>query len=219
MVSNLLVIPKSAFLIIILVFLAVAAGHSQSLPIVNGRASSLAKPEYPKEAEEFCSDGEVRVEVAVENGRVRSAEAVSGDELLQPAAVAAARQALFAPYPIPFFGPGIIVYNFKSTTGCIKAGVVNNKARVLPKPRVGGIVHPRHVKLKKTEVVEVQIIISLDGAVIRARAISGHQMLRPACVVAARNARFAPTLINTSKPIRVRATLIYKIKPDGTVEL
>ncbi|HLM01147.1 MAG TPA: TonB family protein [Pyrinomonadaceae bacterium] len=89
---------------------------SVSAGVVNGKATSLPKPEYPPAAKAVRAGGSVNVEVTIdENGGVVSAKAVSGHPLLQSAAVAAARQAKFTPTRLagkPVKVTGIIVYNF-----------------------------------------------------------------------------------------------------------
>jgi periplasmic protein TonB len=66
--------------------------------VLNGRALRLPRPAYPEPARRMRAAGTVVVEVLVdEGGKVISARAVSGHALLREAAVAAARQARFAP--------------------------------------------------------------------------------------------------------------------------
>jgi TonB family protein len=65
---------------------------------LGGMAVNKPAPDYPPEAKAAGAQGTVSVQVNVdEDGRVVSAVAVSGHELLRPAAVAAARRARFAP--------------------------------------------------------------------------------------------------------------------------
>lgn len=85
--------------------------------VVNGKAITLVKPEYSKAAQAIRADGEVKVQVTIdEDGSVVSASAVSGHPLLRAAAVNAARSSKFSP---TFLSKqkvkvtGIIVYNFK----------------------------------------------------------------------------------------------------------
>jgi TonB family protein len=81
--------------------------------VLNGKATYLPKPEYPAD---IRVTGAVQVQVLVdESGRVVSASAAGGHPLLQAAAVAAARQAIFAPTFLagsPVKVSGIITYNF-----------------------------------------------------------------------------------------------------------
>jgi TonB family protein len=84
--------------------------------IMNTRAISLVKPEYPAAAKKAKAKGEVVIQIYVDlNGNVTSAIAVSGPMILRPPAEAAARQSRF--YPVKVGGVavnarGTVVYNF-----------------------------------------------------------------------------------------------------------
>jgi TonB family protein len=84
--------------------------------VLNGKAISLPKPAYPPIAKAAKASGTVVVQVVVdERGNVISAHAVSGNPLLQTAAVEAARGAKFSPTKLsgqPVKMTGIIRYNF-----------------------------------------------------------------------------------------------------------
>jgi protein TonB len=84
--------------------------------VLNGSASTLAKPEYPAAARAVNASGAVNVQVMIdEQGNVISASAVSGHPLLQTAATEAARNSKFAPTLLQGNAvkvTGIIVYNF-----------------------------------------------------------------------------------------------------------
>jgi TonB family protein len=84
--------------------------------VVNGKAVNLPKPPYPPAARALRASGVVNVQVLIdENGRVVSAQAVSGHPLLRGAAESAARQARFNPTMLsnqPVKVSGTIVYNF-----------------------------------------------------------------------------------------------------------
>ncbi|HMF55073.1 MAG TPA: TonB family protein [Pyrinomonadaceae bacterium] len=85
--------------------------------VLNSKAISLPKPKYPNHARIAEGYWNVIVQVVVdEQGNVIKAYAVSGLRLLQPAAVAAARQAKFAPTRLsgqPVKVTGVIVYHFE----------------------------------------------------------------------------------------------------------
>jgi protein TonB len=87
-----------------------------SAGVLNGKAISLPKPEYPAEAKAAGADGVVVIQVTVdEQGIVTEAHAVSGHALLQQVAVNAALQAKFSPTLLagePVKVTGVIVYNF-----------------------------------------------------------------------------------------------------------
>jgi len=60
-----------------------------------------------------------------------------------------------------------------------------------------------------TSSVDIQIFIGVDGRVIAAAVISGHPLLNPTALKAARKARFTPTILN-GKPVRVVGKLHYE---------
>lgn len=186
--------------------------------ILNGKATVLPKPDYPQDAKDLCVGGKVEIEVLVdEKGNVSEAKAISGDELLHDVSVEAAKKVKFSQTP-HLIGKvrGIIVYNFDSFAKCIKTGIVNKKAVSLPKPKVGNLNHPKHLRITEEQIVAVQIAINIEGKVTAARAISGHLMLRSFCENAARQAKFS--YINDVGNIVVRALLVYKFKSDGTID-
>jgi len=85
---------------------------------LDGKAISKPEPPYPPVAKAAKARGTVVVQVTVdENGRVILASAVSGHPLLREAAVAAARQARFAPTLTSRNKPantiGTLTYNFE----------------------------------------------------------------------------------------------------------
>ena len=92
-----------------------AEGHISG-GILNGRANSLPKPEYPAAAKAVRAGGAVVVRVVVdESGDVISATAVSGHPLLRATSVDAARSAKFPPTMLSgkqVKVTGMLVYNF-----------------------------------------------------------------------------------------------------------
>jgi TonB family protein len=84
--------------------------------VMNGKAISLPRPEYPKAARSAHASGTVTVQVVIdETGNVTSAHAVEGHPLLEAASVEAAKTARFSPTRLcgePVRVTGIIVYNF-----------------------------------------------------------------------------------------------------------
>jgi Ca-activated chloride channel homolog len=86
--------------------------------VVNGRAMNLPKPAYPSIAKAARAAGQVSVRVTIdESGNVIAAQAVGGNPLFHAAAVAAARQAKFAPTQLsgkPVKVAGAIIYDFDS---------------------------------------------------------------------------------------------------------
>ncbi len=61
--------------------------------------------------------------------------------------------------------------------------------------------------------VSVEVVISPAGRVETARAVSGHPLLKPAAVEAARGWRFQPTLLNGT-PVRVTGIITFVFKLD-----
>ena len=84
--------------------------------VLNGKAISLPKPEYPEPARRVRASGIVTVEVVIDvNGRVISAKATTGSSMLREAAERAAMQARFTPALLsgqPVKVSGQINYNF-----------------------------------------------------------------------------------------------------------
>jgi TonB family protein len=84
--------------------------------VVNGKATYLPIPQYPAAARVVGINGEVDIEVTIDEvGKVVSARAVKGPSLLRDAAERAAWQARFSPTllsKVPVKVTGVIVYNF-----------------------------------------------------------------------------------------------------------
>ncbi|MEQ1924310.1 MAG: energy transducer TonB, partial [Pyrinomonadaceae bacterium] len=84
--------------------------------VLNGKATSLPKPEYPAAAKAVKAQGAVTVQITVdEQGNVVAASVVSGHPLLRSAAETAARGATFSPtylsgQAVKF--SGVLTYNF-----------------------------------------------------------------------------------------------------------
>jgi TonB family protein len=84
--------------------------------VLNGEALSLPKPNYSKLAITANAQGQVTVQVTIdETGRVISANAVGGHPMLRADAERAARAARFSPTKlsdVPVKVTGVITYNF-----------------------------------------------------------------------------------------------------------
>lgn len=84
--------------------------------VLNGKALALPQPAYPPIARAAHVTGTVAVQVIIgTEGNVIAAAAIEGHPLLQPASVAAARQARFTPILYegkPVKVVGVIQYNF-----------------------------------------------------------------------------------------------------------
>jgi Ca-activated chloride channel family protein len=90
-----------------------------SAGVLNGNALSLPKPQYPPMARAARVSGQVTVRVMIdEGGKVIQANASGGNPLLHAPAVAAARQAKFAPTKLsgrPVKVAGAIVFDFDTS--------------------------------------------------------------------------------------------------------
>jgi len=84
--------------------------------VVSGKATTLVKPTYPAAARAGKASGSVVVQVLLdENGKVVSANAISGHPLLRAAAESAARASTFSPTLLkgePVKVSGVVTYNF-----------------------------------------------------------------------------------------------------------
>jgi len=84
--------------------------------VLNGKAINLPAPSYPEIARRMRQAGKVEVEVIVdENGKVISARATAGPNMLRDVAVEAALRARFTPTKLsgqPVKISGRIDYNF-----------------------------------------------------------------------------------------------------------
>ena len=87
-----------------------------SAGVLNGKAISLPRPDYPAEAKAAGAEGVVVIQVTVdEQGNVTEARALSGPKMLLEVSVNAAFQAKFSPTLLqgePVKVTGVIVYNF-----------------------------------------------------------------------------------------------------------
>ena len=82
--------------------------------------------------------------------------------------------------------------------------MLNGKAISKPQPA-----YPPIARSTKTSgTVTVQVLVSEEGDVISAKAVSGHKSLRQAAIDAAYQAKFSPTVVS-GKPVRVSGVLRY----------
>jgi TonB family protein len=205
--------------------------------VVNSKAS-LPKPEYPDSLREAGVEGTVVVNIIIdETGAVIFAEAELNDQRvrksedgtvmepmvvdpqLRASAETAARGAKFAPTllsNVPVQVKGKIVYNFSASANkpvaempkVATGGVLNGKATSLPLPE-----YPAAARaVKAGGAVAVQIVIDEYGNVMSATAVSGHPLLRSASEAAARQAKFAPTILY-GEAAKVAGVLIFNFAP------
>jgi protein TonB len=86
----------------------------------------------------------------------------------------------------------------------VSGGVLNGKAISLPAPSYPDIAR----RAGASGVVEVEVVIDISGKVISVKATSGPAVLRQAAEMAARLARFNPTLLS-GQPMRVSGVISY----------
>ena len=86
----------------------------------------------------------------------------------------------------------------------INAGVINGKAKSLPKPE-----YPASARARFAEgVVPVKVTIDEQGRVVSAKAICGDPDLKIASEESAKKAKFTPTLLS-GQPVKVTGTIVY----------
>lgn len=91
----------------------------------------------------------------------------------------------------------------------VSAGALDAKAVSKPLPP-----YPPLAKAARAAgPVTVRVTVDGTGHVVAAAAVSGHPLLRAAAVAAAKQARFAPTLVD-GEPATVSGTLTYNFEPE-----
>jgi hypothetical protein len=216
--SKLEMLAKIAVLIVCTVITSSSFGQSGKphLPILNGAAIVLPKPEYSQELQNLCAYGKVEIRVALSaDAPVEDAKPISGDPLLYESALKAVRRAKFRINDdLPAIKhTGLVVYDFPTKRKCIEAGVVNKRARNISKPNLTKIEHLSNLPVT----VEVRVVVDmLTGEVKAARAYSGNALYFAVAEKSAKNAKFTPTNVN-GQPVDVKATLVYTFNPDGSI--
>ena len=204
--------------------------------ILNGKAVSLPKPEYPEAAKVAGLEGVIYVNVVIdEEGNVVSAavddqvrkiykpgrdgekieeEQPVPDILLRDAALRAAWNAKFSPTRLngsPVRVTGTIVYNFVATSGEPSRfdGLISGGVLNAKAKSLPAAEYPAAAKAVRAQgAVNVQVTVDESGNVISATAVSGHPLLRAAAVTAAREAKFSPTLLS-GQPVKLTGVVVY----------
>ncbi len=88
-------------------------------------------------------------------------------------------------------------------------GVLDAKATSKPAPAYPALAKAAHA----SGTVNVRVVVDETGGVTSAEAVSGHPLLRPAAVAAARAAKFPPT-VQDGRPVKVRGTLTYSFAAE-----
>lgn len=89
----------------------------------------------------------------------------------------------------------------------ISGGVMNGKAVRLVQPSYPPIARAAHA----SGTVTVQVLVDESGNVIAAHAMSGHPLLQPSAVAAARASKFSPTKLS-GEPVRVNGVVVYNFQ-------
>lgn len=223
LVSNYLV--RCLLLVVVILFLVscpwLARGQNHDaldnrptkIGIVNGMATYLPKPQYPRLPLDACASGSVSVQIQIgKNGRVRQAIAISGNALFRPSAVRAARLARFRNIVDgpPMQIDGILIYNFPSSPGCKHSStsnfpLCNSLATTLPNPEFD----PRFANADQS-VIYVDIRIGKTGSVISAEAFSSVPELKSVAEAAALKGKFQVTK-NRGIPVEVSCRIVYRL--------
>jgi len=90
------------------------------------------------------------------------------------------------------------------TTLRVASTILNGKAVTLPQPPYPIIAKQAHVQGP----VSIQILVSEEGKVLSAQAVSGNAMLISAAKEAALRARFTPTILN-GQPVKIQGVITY----------
>jgi protein TonB len=86
----------------------------------------------------------------------------------------------------------------------VSGGILNGKALSLPAPLYPDMARRAHA----TGTVEVEVVIDLNGRVISAKAVRGPGLLLQAAEMAAKLARFTPTLLS-GQPVKIAGVITY----------
>jgi TonB family protein len=101
-------------------------------------------------------------------------------------------------------GPAVPSPEAEKLDRIVNGGVLNGKAIKKPQPR-----YPPEAKAARAQgVIVIQIVVDENGDVASAVGVSGHSLLIPAGIEAARKAKFEPTTL-CGKPIKVTGVITY----------
>lgn len=93
--------------------------------------------------------------------------------------------------------------------GTISGGVLNGKAKFLPKPDYP----PAARAVRASGAVTVQVTVDEKGNVTFATPVSGHPLLRPTALLAAYETKFSPTMLS-GKAVKVTGVLMFNFTLD-----
>lgn len=176
----------------------------------------------------------VMVLVINKDGRVKSAEVISGPPLLWQLYLDAARQYTFKPYRLngqPVEVETTLVINPSINCGetqptasppeplpsdalskplRISGGVIAENVLTKVFPKFPEVARAKHIN----GTVVTRVIIGKDGHIKSAEAVSGPDLLRPAYVDAVKQWIYKPYLLN-GEPVEVETTITISIQLNG----
>jgi TonB family protein len=173
-----------------------AALTSQQQNEKSVKATRKVDPVYPADAKRAKIEGEVALDVTVEeNGEVSTVKVVRGPEQLQQAAVDAAKQWRFSN---TVGAPVTIQLSFRFALSTSTNTTVEKKQ--LKNIRSVAAEYPEEARSKGIQGdVTVEVTIDASGKVIEARATRGHELLRQSALDAAKQFLFENGLGKTAK--------------------
>jgi outer membrane biosynthesis protein TonB len=200
------------------------------------KAIAIPRPVYPAEAKATGLVGRLAVNVNIdEKGTVSlTKDPVVGPDFVCPGIdspdVVALRKAVSDAALKATFTPAMkdgkpkattrwLSYNFGTpkapdaanagaTVKTISGGVLNGKARKLPKPEYPAAARSERV----SGAVSIQILVLEDGTVFSAEPVSGHELLVNDSRLAACSASFPPTQF-AGAPVKVSGVITYNFVP------
>lgn len=201
--------------------------------VIRGLATNRVSPEYPREAKEQNVEGDVTVQIIIdEEGKVVSAKATSGHELLQDVSVTAAKGWTFKPFELdgkPTRVSAELSFRFK--LGSLQQDLASKGINIpnIPPPSIirrsegvlrGNAINralPQYPAIAKDAEIEgdvvVEVTIDEEGKVALARVVSGHPLLQASAIVAAKEWTFNPTSIDGT-PVKVSGVLTFRFALD-----
>jgi TonB family protein len=204
--------------------------------VLHAKLSHEVDPEYPSSAIEKRMEGDVFVDIVVdENGKVQVKEGYCGgcSSILVTAAIAAVEQWVYRPTVVdgrPVTVDSWVAFRFRSEGQPAVEVLTKSKSSTPMKPHIkppktlrvsSGVavklllykvepIYPRIAEIAHIEGdVLIQCLISKEGMIVKARVLSGDNLLAQAALDAIKQWRYTPYLLN-GKPVELETTLTIK---------
>jgi TonB family protein len=215
---------------LVALLLALLAGAFAQDEPVRLEATHVEQPRYPKEAREKGISGRVMVAFELdEKGKVVKAEALSGNPLLQPAAIEAVQKYRFKPvklngHAVSFTGKMPIDFGAPPPYEVERVGPDGRPTRIratgpLPGAKLIKHVNPEYPILARQQhlqgTVTMDALVGTDGLVKEVQVTSGPQMLREAAKSAVEQWQYEPLIIDGS-PVEVRSEITVNFTLAGS---